>query len=131
MSYHWIDHTAELELWVEGRTEAAVFEDALLAVRELLVDGGSGKVVPRELVVEADDRAALLAAWIEELVYLAETESLVPEGVTAIELHRGGMTATITARKARPPHLIKVATYHRLQFGPCDGGFRATVVLDV
>jgi SHS2 domain-containing protein len=131
MSYEWIDHTAELELRIEAPTEAAVFEHALQAVRELLVDSDSGESVSRELVIEADDRAALLAAWIEELVYLAETEGLVPERVTAIQLHGGGLAASITASSAEPPHLIKAATYHRLQFEPSNGGFRATVVLDV
>ena len=131
MSYQWIEHTGELELRIDAATEAAVFEDAMGAVRELLSNGGDGERVSREFRVEAADRAALLAAWIDELVYVAESEGLVPEHLTEIRLHAEGLAATVTAQRAEPPHLIKAATYHRLELTPREGGFHATVVLDV
>ena len=81
--------------------------------------------------VAADDRGALLAAWLDELVYLAETEDLVAEGVERMELTGQRLTARVRAYRGRPRHLVKGVTYHDLMFGPVGEGFSATVVLDV
>jgi SHS2 domain-containing protein len=59
----WVEHTAELELEIEAPSEEAVFAEAVAAFAEL-VGGGSGPSVTREVEVEADDRAMLLAQLI-------------------------------------------------------------------
>ena len=131
MSYRWVEHTAELEMEIEAPTEEGVFVDALLALAELLGDDGRGASVHREIAIGGRERAALLVEWLDELVYIAETEDLVPEGAVRIELSDDGLVATARFRSGSPRHLIKAATYHRLAFERCGQGFRATVVLDV
>ncbi len=116
---------------IEAGTERAVFSEALHALRELLADGAEREVVRREVAVDGRDRAALLAAWLDELVFLAETEDLVPEEVESIELAGRGLVASVRCRRGFPRHVVKGATYHRLAFERSDRGFRATVVLDV
>jgi SHS2 domain-containing protein len=129
MTYGWAEHVGELELWVEAPDEAAVFAEALRALGELLASEGA----PAHLVVTAagDDRAALFAAWLEELVFVAETEGFVPEAVEDLVLEPGRVRARIAGRRGSPPHLVKAVTYHRLAFEPVDGGWRAAAVLDV
>jgi SHS2 domain-containing protein len=135
-----VDHTAELELEIEAATEEGVFIDALDALAELLAsrqegepgaESSHGPDMRRQLSVEAEDRPALLAAWMEELVFLAETDRFEPAAVEALELGRRSARAVVRGRFGRPPPLVKAVTYHRLSFGPADGGYRATVVLDV
>src|SRR5579862_9080191 len=115
MSYRWVDHTAELELRLEAPTEAAVFEDALAAIAEL-VGGGRGRrpVVSYNVEVRAPDRAALLAGWLEELLFRAETEDLVPERVEEMRLDEFGLRARVSAWRGEPRHLVRGVTYHRL-----------------
>lgn len=131
--YRWVDHTAELELRVDADSEAGVFRAALDALGELLGDDEDGDHEPisREVAVEAPDRPALLAAWLEELVYLAESEGLVPERAEPLAVEAGRLTAVVTGRRGAPPHLVKGVTFHRLAFDDADGSWRATVVLDV
>jgi SHS2 domain-containing protein len=131
MSYRWVEHTAEVEMEIEAGTEEAVFADALRALAELLADDVGAEQVLREVAVEGHERAALLVAWLDELVYLAETEDLVPEDSRRIELSDRGLVATVRCHRGSPRHLIKGATYHRLGFERAGQGFRATVVLDV
>ncbi len=131
MSYRWVEHTAELQLEIEAEDEAGVFADALHAVGELLSDGGSGEEVVRRLDLSAADRGALLVSWLDELVYLAETEDLVPQTVRKMELSARYLSAAVAFTRSAPRHLIKGATYHGLAFEPTAGGYRATVVLDV
>jgi SHS2 domain-containing protein len=143
VSYRWVEHTAEVEVQITALQEAAVFEDALRALRELI--GGEEAVgeaaersaaarqaLSREIEVAASDRAALLAAWLDELVFLAETEGLVPDSLQRIELDDERLKATVRAHRGRPRHLVKGVTYNDLRFeGSAGQGFEATVVLDV
>ena len=129
--FRWIDHTAELELEIEAPSEEAVFAEALAAFAELAGDRDGGSTV-RELTLEADDPPMLLVAWLDELVYLGETEGFVPERVTALELDDGSLRATVEGHAGEPRHLVKAVTLHRLELRPDDGGgWRARVVLDV
>lgn len=130
MSYRWVEHTAELELVIDAPTEEAVFADALEALAELLGDE-DGATVSIELAVAGRDRALLLADWLDELVFRAETENLVPRAVAQIELQQTGITARIRAVRAAARPLVKGITHHRLAFEAVDSGFQATVVLDV
>lgn len=133
MSYRWVEHTAELQLEIDAPTEEAVFADALAALGELLVEDAlsqPGDVVSLEVTLAGTDRALLLADWLDELVFHAETEGLVPVGVERIELN-GSLTAVIRAFRAASRPLVKGITHHGLAFDRAGAGFRATVVLDV
>jgi protein archease len=131
VSYRWVEHTAELQMEIEAKTEEAVFTDALHALAELLADDVAGEQVWREVAVDGHERAVLLVGWVDELVFLAETEDLVPEAVGRVELSDSGLVATVRCHRGSPRHLVKGATYHRLAFEHFGRGFRATVVLDV
>jgi len=129
--YRWVDHTSELELEIVASDEAAVFELALQALAELLEGGPAGGPVEHVLTAEAPDRAALLAEWLSELVYLAEAHDLIPEAVVSLALEPGGLRAVVRGRRGRPRHLVKAVTYHRLALERDGDGWRARVVLDV
>jgi SHS2 domain-containing protein len=129
--YRWVDHTGEVELEIEAPEETAVFEDAVAALRELIEDGDGGPEESRELALAASDRAALLAEYLSELIFYAETEDFVPTEVDRLELSDGSLSATVRGHRGRPPHLVKAVTYHRLSFERSRDGWRARVVLDV
>jgi len=129
--YRFVDHTAELELQIEARDEAGVYAEALAAFAQLVGRGRRGVVLRREVAIEAPDRPALLAAFVDELVFLAETEGLVPERLAELELRGGGLRAVVEGRRGTPAHLVKGATLNDLRFAPADGSWRARVVLDV
>ena len=129
--YGWVDHTAELELRVEAPSAEEVFADALAAVGELLGDEQQGELVRHTVEVQARDAAALLAAWIEELVFLAESDGFVPERLAALALEPERLRATVEGRRGRPPHLVKAVTYHGLELRRENDAWRARVVLDV
>lgn len=132
--YRWVEHTGELELEIEAATEAAALEEALAAFGELAAGGeeeGGGEPASHEVSASAPDRPALLAEWLGELVFLAETEDFVPERVARLELGEGGLRATVEGRRGRPPHLVKAVTYHGLTFRRDGDVWRARAVLDV
>ena len=130
MSYRWVDHTAEVELEIEAAGEREVLEEALRALAELLgVEGSAGE--RRSVLAQAPDRPALLAAWIEELAFLAESEGFVATELIELELSRDGARATVAGVLDEPPPLVKAVTDHRLAFEPRGEGYVARAVLDV
>jgi SHS2 domain-containing protein len=130
VAYGWAEHVGELELWVEAPTREAVFADALQALAELL-GGVRPPAERRQIALQGEELAVLLADWLGELAFLAETEGFVPASVEQLELPAGGLRATVGGDRAAPPHLVKAVTYHRLSFEPHRGGWRAVAVLDV
>ncbi len=130
--HRWIDHTAEIELRIEADSPEAVVHEALTAVSELLGEADQSEAVVLErIVVEAGDRPALLAAWLEELAFFAETRGLVCERLEELVLGEAALHATVAARPGEARHLIKAVTYHGLRFEPCGGRWLASAVLDV
>jgi SHS2 domain-containing protein len=128
--YRWVDHTADVELEIDANTEREVFADALRALAELL--GAAGETAElRAIELRASDRPALLAAWLEELVFLAESEGFEPLELESLDLDGESLRATVRGRIGDPPPLVKAVTYHRLAFAPAGSGYSARVVLDV
>jgi SHS2 domain-containing protein len=128
--YRWVDHTGEIELAIESDTEREVFTDALAALVDLLGFDDAAEE-RRAIEVAAPDRPALLAAWLEELVFLIDTEGFEPVEARELELAAGSLHAVVAGHHGEPPPLVKAVTYHRLAFELQGSGYRATVVLDV
>lgn len=129
--FRWVDHTAELELEIGASGEEEVFAEAARALGELLGGDAEAPPVRRRVAAQASDRPALLATWLEELVFLAESEGFEPEGIEAIRLSPDAVETTVVGRLGEPPPLVKGITYHRLAFSRLNEGYRATVVFDV
>ncbi len=129
--FRWVDHTAEVELEIEAASEREVLEEALRALAELLGGEHARGDVQRAVAVAATDRPALLAAWMEELAFLAESEGFVATHVLDVNLGPADLKATVAGALGEPPPLVKAVTYHRLAFERSDGGYVARVILDV
>src|SRR3954465_10870351 len=124
-THRWIEHTAELQLELHAGSEAAVFGQAVHALRELLEDDepADGPRVERSVEAEATDRGALLAEglarrvlppapdgllgeWLSELVFLAETEGLVPDEARNLVVGEYSVSAVVIGRTGEPRHLV-------------------------
>jgi SHS2 domain-containing protein len=134
--YRWVDHTAEVELAVEGASRQEILSDALAALAELLgvgsTDRAGGGTQQRSLSVdEAGGDDGLLVAWLEELLYLAEMEGFVATELVDLDLRPGALRARVNGVVDEPPPLVKAVTLHRLLFRRRGAGYVARVVLDV
>jgi formimidoylglutamate deiminase len=127
--HEWVDHTSELELHIEAETPELVFHEGLRALAELL-GTATGKRQTRNIRVSASGRDRLLWQWLDELVFLSETEGFMPESAE-LTLAEGGLDADVAGRLGEPSTLVKAVTYHGLAFEEANGRYRARVVLDV
>jgi SHS2 domain-containing protein len=130
VTYEWVDHTGEMELRIAADSEAGVFAEALAAYREL--GGGEGEEeAVAEIGLNGVDRADLLAQWLDELVYLADTRGFIPERILDVEVWPDALRATVAGRVGSPSPLVKAVTYHGLGFTFDGTRWHAQVVLDV
>jgi SHS2 domain-containing protein len=129
-----VEHTSEVELHLEAPDEASLFVEAGLAVAELMLgeDPRPAETVFEEVEVTAPDRAALLAAWIDELIFRAETRKAVFTSFAVRTIAAHELTARLGGI-AEPviKTAIKAATFHDLTVEERNGVWLATVVLDV
>jgi len=130
--HRFVEHVGEIELVLEAGSEAGVFAEAMDAFREL-VEGvpAEGQPYRHAVELEARDTAALLADWLNELVFLAEVDAFVPLRVEDLDVGTRTLRATLEGVRGRPRHLVKAATLHDLELERNGGGWRARVVLDV
>ena len=131
-----IDHTADIGIIAYGEDEKEVFATAAYAMFSLIAElDGVNDVLCREIEVTADDKEALLVAWLNELLYLFDVENIIFNGfeVTSLDEHR--LRANACGEKVDPlRHRLKTqvkgATYHMLKVEK-GNGFRAQIIFDV
>ena len=137
VGYELVDHTADIGLRVWAPTGEELFEEAGRALFSLVCDPlRVGELQPVDLELEAEAPDLLLAAWLNELLYVFEARRLVLSEFEVLELgeHR------LRARVAGEPldsrrHImcggVKAATLHELRLDRRDDGWEGFVLLDV
>jgi SHS2 domain-containing protein len=129
--YRFVEHTGELEIELEAESAEELLGEALRAYAEVAgPERAEGEPVERRVDLEASDLPALLAAWLDELVFLSETEGLVPENAD-LTVSGTRVSGVLRGRRGEARPLVKAVTLHRLRFGRRDGVWRGRVVLDV
>ena len=135
-SFEFIDHTADAGIRVEAPTLEDLFETAALAFSELVtsVDSVDCKV-ERRFKLQEDDLEALLVSWLQELLYLLDTEDLVFSRFQ-VRLHGLSLEAAAWGDVFDPNiHTVKTeikgVTYHQLEGAKSDRGWQAQVIFDI
>jgi len=140
-----IDHTADIGIAAYGADLKEAFANAAYALFSLMVDlEGVGDASCYDVEVTAEDRAELLVAWLNELIYLFEVENVLFKRFEIGELDETRLRASCYGEKIDPERHkmtlgVKAATYHMLQVkeecgegvGESERGFRVQVLFDI
>jgi SHS2 domain-containing protein len=137
VGFELVDHTADIGLRIWGPTAADVFEEAGRGLFSLVCDPlhvGDLETVDLELEAEAMD--LLLAAWLNELLYVFETRRLVVSEFEVLDLDERRLRARVAGEPldSRRHVLcggVKAATLHELRLERRDDGWEGFVLLDV
>jgi SHS2 domain-containing protein len=120
-----------------GPTRAAAFAQAALGVLALIVDPASvtGRE-SREVRAQADTPETLLAAWIDECLYVHEIE-----GFVAGEVEVGACSDTVVhgrllgepldTSRHRLGTVVKAATLHKISVTGAGNDHEVRVIVDV
>jgi len=131
-----IDHTADIGIAAYGADLKEAFANAAYALFSLMVDlEDVGDAICHEVEVIAEERMDLLVAWLNELIYLFETENMLFKRFEIGELTETRLRSSCYGEKIDPLHhkikaAVKAATYHMLKIEEGDG-FRVQVLFDI
>ena len=132
-----LDHTADIGLIAFGRNLKETFANAAKGMFSIITDLRRVKAIERRNVsVTAVDREALLVNWLNELVYLFDTENILVRKSEITELGDTALKAFVYGEKvdlSRHPIKIgiKAVTYHMLKVEQRDSGYRVRVIFDI
>ncbi|HEX2030976.1 MAG TPA: archease [Actinomycetota bacterium] len=133
--FRFLEHTSEVGIEASGDSLEDVFGAVGEAVADLLGAWFPDEGRPRAVAVEASDREALLAAWVDELLYLHDAHDVVFGGFDDVRVGDRRLQATVLAAPRGDRELegvgVKAATYHRLHVAPSDEGWTARLYVDV
>jgi SHS2 domain-containing protein len=129
-----VEHPGEVRLRLRAATlgDLAIVAGRALGELELGRSPGPARGPWREVAASGRDREAALVHWLNELIYLAETERWV-----GVEFVVDRATETEIRMRARgvavdeAPSRVKAATFHGLRIAPVGNGLEAEIVLDV
>jgi protein archease len=130
-----LEHTADVGLSLEGDTLEEVFQAAGEGFATIQGAWFAGVGEERDVEVRAVDNAGLLAAWINELLYLQDAEDAVFGSFQVKRVVDGALEAVVRIAPRAERELeaigVKAAIYDRLRLERGSAGWTADVYLDV
>jgi len=135
--FEYIDHTADLGFKARGTTLEAMFANAAQALFGVLVSPKNVLVSEQRAVdVSATSLDSLLVSWLNELLYLFETENLLLRRFQIDSMNDQNLHATVEGEFLDPSRHeiktgIKAATYHQVYVEKRRGIWECQVFLDL
>ena len=139
--YEYLEHTADVKFLAYGKTLEEVFENAALAMFNVIIDTEkvSGETA-REVFLKSPDLESLLVDWLSELLYLFEVDEIVFRKFQVEEIREEEGEYSINARASGEKYYpeshpfeteIKAVTYNQLEIEKTADGWKAQVVVDI
>ena len=122
--FEWVEHPSDIGFRAYGRDLAEAFENAALALFEVMVD--TGRVEPSQQArvdLEAEDEKALLYDWLDRLIYLRDSDNMVfskfsvkiTESHEGLKLQASIWGETFESGKHSERTAVKAMTYDMLE----------------
>ena len=133
-----INHTADVGVVAYGANLSQAFANAARALFSLITEPESvEETLSWDVELRAPDEESLLVEWLNELIYLFDTENILFKRFEVSELGGGRLRARGYGEKVnRSRHQlktgIKAATYHMLSVSRDeDDVYRVKVIFDI
>jgi len=132
-----INHTADVGIIAYGSDMRQLFSNAALALFSLITDHGSIiEKIRRDVQIISKDSDSLLVEWLNELIYLFDTEGVLFSRFDIKNLSNNKLIATCWGESFNPlKHKIRIevkaATYHMLKINKDDSQYSVQIIFDV
>ncbi len=139
--FEFLEHTADILIAAHGQNLEEAFENAALAMFEVMTDTTKVNSVQEETIeVSAEDEYALLYSWLEALLVKFEVNGMLYSKFKIVNLQDTGeefkLKGTIWGEKfdaQRHPQktAVKAVTYHRMEFIKEHESLTIEFILDI
>ena len=131
--FRFLDHTADVEFEAFGKSMDEVFENSAYALFNAMYKGKVEKKIKKDIKVEGGNKEALLYDFLEELIYLLETQNFFLSEIK-VKIKDMALTAEVWGDKASNYEIslqVKAITYHDMLVEESKGKWITQVVVDV
>ncbi len=135
--YEVFEHTADIGLHAYGSTLPELFIHAAQGMESLMVVPDQVQpVTSREIAVEGHDTLSLLVAWLNELIFLFDTDYLLfrdfaIDTITETRLTGRATGETYDEHRHELSSAIKAVTWHEAAIDRTDRGYQARIIFDI
>src|SRR5579859_5042140 len=135
--YEVFEHTADVGLHAYGSTLGELFIHAAEGMESLMVPPEQVRVqVSRYIAVDGHDSVSLLIAWLNELIFLFDTEYLIfrefnIDEFTETHLKGHASGEPYDAQRHDLSSSIKAVTWHEAIVERTESGYKARVIFDI
>ena len=143
--FEFLEHTADAKFRAHGKTLDEAFANAATAMFSSMTDCDKVKpAVKKEISVEAADLKALLYSFLEELVFMLDTEDFLLNRVDKLSIEENkigrvqapgyALMATVSGDRAEgyeTQSLVKAVTYSDMEVIEKKGACSVVVVVDI
>ncbi len=135
--YEVFEHTADIGLHAYGSTLSELFIHAAQGMESLMVSLEQVRIqISREVEVEGHDSLSLLIAWLNELIFLFDTEYLLfcqfeVESLSETHLKGRAWGEPYNAERHELSSAIKAVTWHEAAIEQTGDGYKARIIFDI
>jgi len=139
--YEYLEHTADVKFLAYGKTLKEVFENAALAMFNVMIDIGKiSEDVEKNIFLKSQDLESLIVDWLSEHLYIFEVDQIIFSKFYVDRIREENGEYSITSRASGEKYYpnshpfeteIKAVTYYQLKIERIEDGWRAQVVLDI
>jgi len=137
LPYEVFEHTADIGIHAYGNTLAELFIHAAQGMESLMLAPEQVQTMTsREITVEGHDNVSLLIAWLNELIFLFDTEYLLfraftIETISATRLSARASGEAYNVQRHDLSSAIKAVTWHEASVIQSDKGYKARIIFDI
>lgn len=134
MEYELLEHTGDLKIRVKGKGFDQLLKNAAFALCDLMLPLDRPIEETCEISIEGISREQVLVRFLNELIYIIQTQFLLFRDFDIEEVNNGVNAICRGYRlkdSDRPDYDIKGATYHDLVIENIDDNFTAQFILDI
>ena len=135
--YEVFEHTADIGIHAYGSTLPELFISAAQGMGSLMVAPEQVRLLTvRQVEVEGHNTVSLLIAWLNELIFLFDTEYLllrdfVVDDISETRLLARAMGEPYDAQRHDLSSAIKAVTWHEAAITYSDGSYKARIIFDI
>jgi SHS2 domain-containing protein len=137
MPWEHLEHTGDIAIRVTAATYEELLAESARAMTEILVDPAAAQPqLLQDIVVEGEDPADLLRAWLSELLYWFSAGNMVFVEYNVVVPGGRMVRAKVRGEPFDPQRHplrteLKAVTYHHLEAKQTANGWEGQVIFDV
>ncbi|MBS3143839.1 archease [Candidatus Woesearchaeota archaeon] len=134
MRYEYLEHTADIKFQAFGKTMKEAFSNSAYAMMNVIFEEKVREKIIKKIKINGIDEKSLLYNFLEEILFLLNTEFFLLSRIKKIEIKSKELTAELTGDNSKEYKLgldIKAVTYNDMFIKKEKDKFTIQVVIDI